>query len=425
MAPLQVASVPGVATPGLFAGVLEAGLTEGAGPGEGIHAEVGSGPANFDPQANPQEWQWSPAGFSSQDGAAEVWTGVLSSDSPGTQAFTFRFSLDGVHWVYADSTGSGDGFEAGFLGTWTVPSPPQVSQVTPDHGTVLGGDTVIVSGSGFAPGAAVLLDGIAVVGLEVSETKLTFQVPAHGAESVGLVVENPDGQTATVANAFRYVLEFTCTPDGDLSEWDEAFRVGINGVESNWDPDLNHLDKLYLAFDSQFLYVAVGGSCEPLNYIIGYLDVDYGQASGVADMLALSDNGGDGDLDDALSNTLKVSVDGFGAEFGFGTRGMSSFQMGTTLSGAVFVGWRELELPYDLAWVQGSVMGSGAGLEAAVPLETLFPGGVPLEGVEVTAFVKLVDRYGDLVGISNQTLPGFFDEDDPTLVGGVSSMFVK
>jgi hypothetical protein len=60
-----------------------------------------------------------------------------------------------------------------------------------------GGQTITITGSGFAAGASVIIDGAAVsVVTVVSSTQITFTAPAKTAGSYSLYVINPDGATA-------------------------------------------------------------------------------------------------------------------------------------------------------------------------------------------------------------------------------------
>jgi hypothetical protein len=420
--PVEVATVPGETTVALHVLVHEAGVTEGGGAGDGVAVQVGFGDPAFDPQANPQEWLWKDAEYKAeQNEQGELWTATLTNATSGTYGFTFRVSLDGTHWVYADASGSADGYQAEKLGVWQVAHFPTIESIVPNHGTVLGGQEVTVTGSHFAEGLKLSVDGLEVPATVVDANTITFVSPKHGAGDVSIAVVALSGLGVVAGDDYRYVLRFTPTVDGDLGEWSGFFIVATNDIESNWDPAANHLNTLYASFDDGYLYLAVAGVAEWNNYILGYVDVDFGSDSGTADMLALSDNDGDGDLDDALSNALHVDVAGFGADYGFGSKGMLSFQQGDVLDNAVVVGWRELGLPYDLAWLQGSVQCGDAGCEAAISLATLYGGQVPTALTPLAAFAKLVDRYGDLGGISNQTLPGTFSGDDISAVTAVAT----
>jgi hypothetical protein len=424
LAPTEVTSIPSAATQIVKARVVEEGLTEAPGAAAGLTAEIGWGPGGSDP-LTAGGWIWASASYEADAADGETWTGKLTGTEPGTYAFTFRLSLTGEQWTYADKTGSKDGFSSGAIGTWTVTPPPAISGLSPDFGTALGGDTVTVNGSNFTAGLTLLVDGAETATVSVSPTAVTFKTSPHAAGSVAVQVKNPDGQAASKADAFAFVLKFTPDVDGDLSEWQELFRLGTNTVTSDWDASLNRLETLYAAYDETHVYFAVAGFCEAQNYIVGYVDADFGLASGTAEMIWLSDNTGNGDLDDALSNILTVTVPGFGGDYGFGSRGMASYKEGGGLGDSLFVGWRQLGPPYNLAWTQGSVVCSSKALEAAVPLSTLYAGGVPKTGSTVAVVVKLTDKYGDKTGLSNQALPEFYDPAAAETLGAVATLLIR
>ncbi len=419
--PVAVDTVPDEPTPDLNVRILEAGVTEADGAGVGLSVQIGYGDPAFDPSVNPQEWLWTDAAYGAEQGnQGELWTAKLTASQSGSYRYTFRASLDGTHWVYADASGSDDGYQVDKLGAWSVAFSPDILAIEPSHGSLLGGTTVTLLGEHFEPGLALQVDGQDVPASVIDSQTVTFIAPGHDAGLVSVTVENPSGLGATAAKGYHFVPRMTPAVDGDLQDWPEEFRIGTNDIESNWDPALNHLESLFAAFDDQYLYLAVAGVCEANNYIVGYLDLDFGADSGVSDMLALSDNGGDGDLDDALSNVLHVDVAGFGADHAWGSRGMASFQQGDGLENSKFVGWRQLGLPYDLAWVQGAVHCSAGGCEAAIPLATLYGDKLPTALTAVALFARVTDRYGDLGGVCNQALPGFFTPDDAPAVGAVS-----
>ena len=83
--------------------------------------------------------------------------------------------------------------------------PPSLLSFQPDHGPLSGGTTLRLLGDAFADGCRVLLGGVATATVRESATSLRVEAPA-GARGgpVDLRVENPDGQAATCADAFRY-----------------------------------------------------------------------------------------------------------------------------------------------------------------------------------------------------------------------------
>ena len=86
--------------------------------------------------------------------------------------------------------------------------PPSVSGVFPAYGDADGGAPVSVIGAHFQAGAAVFFDGLP---LEVTEAQgagiLKVVTPPHAAGSVDVSVVNPDGQTATLEDAYTFFVD--------------------------------------------------------------------------------------------------------------------------------------------------------------------------------------------------------------------------
>ncbi len=72
---------------------------------------------------------------------------------------------------------------------------PTISSIAPQHGAVEGGSAVVVSGTGFAPGASVLFDGQAAAITALSSTAMAVIAPAHASGAVNVTVRNGDGQS--------------------------------------------------------------------------------------------------------------------------------------------------------------------------------------------------------------------------------------
>ena len=86
---------------------------------------------------------------------------------------------------------------------------PRVSTITyPGDDTAAdtaGGQTIILTGSGFVAGANVLINGSAVgVVSVVSSTSITFTSPANSTGSYVVYVVNPDGSTAIAIPGIQY-----------------------------------------------------------------------------------------------------------------------------------------------------------------------------------------------------------------------------
>jgi hypothetical protein len=90
---------------------------------------------------------------------------------------------------------------------------PQVASVSPGQVLTDGGATIIVRGSGFAPGARVRLSNVnAVTQSWVAADQLVVVVPPHAAGAVDVLVQNPDGQTSTLPAALAYVTALPPPP---------------------------------------------------------------------------------------------------------------------------------------------------------------------------------------------------------------------
>lgn len=85
-----------------------------------------------------------------------------------------------------------------------IASAPALSGVSPASGPTVGGNTVVVSGEGFGPGTAVVFGGVAAPVVTVSPTALSVLAPAGLAGVAAVIVQNSDGQTATMTGAYTY-----------------------------------------------------------------------------------------------------------------------------------------------------------------------------------------------------------------------------
>lgn len=94
-----------------------------------------------------------------------------------------------------------------------VDRPPRVVMaVRPTLGSLAGGTAITIVGTGFEPGARVVLGGERAVDVEVIDsTRITAMTPAHEAGIVDVVVRNPDMPAAILPGAFEFVPGPTLT----------------------------------------------------------------------------------------------------------------------------------------------------------------------------------------------------------------------
>ncbi|GEN10991.1 IPT/TIG domain-containing protein [Myxococcus fulvus] len=114
--------------------VYAAGITQGAGAGSGLVAQLGYGPVDSDPRDS-AAWTWIPAVYKAEHGNNDEWEAELPN--PGTEGqykLAFRFSISENAWRVCDADGVNDStegeltFSLAKLGTLTVgteaPKPP-------------------------------------------------------------------------------------------------------------------------------------------------------------------------------------------------------------------------------------------------------------------------------------------------------------
>lgn len=97
-------------------------------------------------------------------------------------------------------------------GGFTYVAPPTITSVSPSVGSIGGGTTVTITGTGFETGATVSFGAVASPTVIVSSaTQIVATAPTEAAGTVSVVVTNPDGGTVTAAGAFTYGLPPTIT----------------------------------------------------------------------------------------------------------------------------------------------------------------------------------------------------------------------
>ena len=96
--------------------------------------------------------------------------------------------------------------------------PPSISSITGDMGSIGGGASMVIVGTGFQAGVVVLFDDVAVVprfdSRDTLRTTMYLETPPHAAGAVDIVVRNPDGQSTRNAGAHTYVPPETFDPNG-------------------------------------------------------------------------------------------------------------------------------------------------------------------------------------------------------------------
>ena len=89
--------------------------------------------------------------------------------------------------------------------------PAIISGITPPTGPVTGGWAVTISGSHFQQGAIVRFDGLQATNVVVTSNSITCFTPPGSLGPADVLVQNPDGNTATSAAGITYVAALTVT----------------------------------------------------------------------------------------------------------------------------------------------------------------------------------------------------------------------
>ncbi len=113
-----------------------------------------------------------------------------------------------------------------------------IGGVTPPTGATAGDTLITITGTGFAPGATVLMGGIpAPLVTWLGSSQLWARTPPNSAGSVTVSVLNPNGGSATLASAFTYggasgVTVTSVSPSGGLATGGANVTVTGTGFAS-------------------------------------------------------------------------------------------------------------------------------------------------------------------------------------------------
>jgi hypothetical protein len=90
--------------------------------------------------------------------------------------------------------------------TYLAIPPPTVASIAPVEGSMAGGTSITITGTGFSAGATVSIGGAAATAASVvSATSITATTPAGTAGAVDVVVTNADSQAGTLAAGYTFL----------------------------------------------------------------------------------------------------------------------------------------------------------------------------------------------------------------------------
>lgn len=203
----------------VYAQVYEPGITDAAGQGSGMTAEIGYSTTDSDPSAG--GWTWVTATYSQDNGNNDEYQidfGAQVTDA-GTYYVASRFSLDGTNFKYGGYSSDGGGFWDGTTYTSeaytvTVNSPPVLADITDQTLTEDTPDTLIVSAT------------------DADSDPVTFSITGGSAETVSASVSHDSVFFALAAN-YNTTSPITFTvyaDDGNGGRDTTTFNVTVTAV---------------------------------------------------------------------------------------------------------------------------------------------------------------------------------------------------
>ncbi|MBX5481600.1 MAG: IPT/TIG domain-containing protein [Myxococcaceae bacterium] len=193
----------GVTSAAIYGWIWEAGITDSAGPGPNVQAEVGFGPAGT-PPTDPA-WQWTPTTYNEDkdNGQADEYQATITGPAPGSYDYAYRFSIAGGPKTYCDLDGSDvGGFSSSQAGKLTSKA------VGIDECTLVGPGTYqVVAGQSSPPIAA-----------RVAALTVTDGV----GQGAGVTAELGYGPPGTTPDASGWTwVTATYAADADMNQTDE------------------------------------------------------------------------------------------------------------------------------------------------------------------------------------------------------------
>jgi len=430
--PTKLAVDEGAEIKGLKAIVKVAGFTNAKGALADLKVEFGYGKySSTDPlkRTHPTKttgadaWKWVAAKFLSEVTAKgeETWTADLGKLPLGEWAYTARATYGGNTVVGdsdgSDSGGSGGGFSLKKVGVATVQKAatgPVITGFSPPWSTTKG-TTVTILGKNLKADFKVKLVSAHPTGanwpfkdgkdVKAVAGGLSVAMPAQPPGKSSVVLTPPNLPDVMFKEPLYIVPWGKPTLDGTPSfgpgavdDWDPSGTdvLGQNTKGSAWDAAKNNVTALLVNVDKDNLYIGVAGTVEAKNAIVVYLDIDYGAAGGgTQNPKDLTDS--KDAVDNAISAAMTCTDASFGVDYALATIGMGSFTSGK-LAESTAAGWRNLKKVGDFGWETAPVHAkTGKGLEASIPLKTLFPAGIPKAGTTLGFVVAVVNAAGSAV----------------------------
>ncbi|MBU1218711.1 IPT/TIG domain-containing protein [Myxococcota bacterium] len=220
--PTSYEATTGAAGPSIYGQVYMETVTDAAGQGGQITAELGYGPVGTIPGVDPG-WQFAPGTYNadSTSGANDEYAATLLISQPGDYHYAWRFAYNNGPWLYCDSNGSDDGY-----------SPEQAG-----HATISGESTASIDWCNIQyPAATAALAGedTSVFYGRVYSAGIT-NGNGQGQGIMGMIGYGPEGSDPDVSTEWiwsgaSYNVSVDGAVSGDLSN--DEYMASLNIAEA-------------------------------------------------------------------------------------------------------------------------------------------------------------------------------------------------
>jgi hypothetical protein len=164
-----------------------------------------------------------------------------STMGSGTNSTVEALQISGSDLLVGGGFTAAGGKPSAGLAQWRAPAPVTVTGVTPSGGPTGGGQSVTITGTGFATSGTIVvtLGGVEATAVTPGiSTQLTCTTPPHALGAVDVVVTNPDGWQGTGIGAYTYTdvgpPQFTTPPSASPSPGvvnrNIALTCGVSGA---------------------------------------------------------------------------------------------------------------------------------------------------------------------------------------------------
>lgn len=203
----------------VYGRVYAMGITEAAGAGAGVSADLGVGPSGSLPDAG--GWVWTAATYNVEaSNGWEEWQAQLQGPDAGPFSYAYRFRHQAGAYLFCDLDGSGNGYSPAQAGSGTS----KAADI--DDCVLEGPNTLVTTPGGAVPAVSTLVKAVTVTDSAGQGANVTAQV------GYGAVGSDPSMWTTWTAASYlndetggldRYRQGFTAP--GSNGSFDVTYRV--------------------------------------------------------------------------------------------------------------------------------------------------------------------------------------------------------